>query len=47
MTNIRILAKNISITTLKKWYKYYAMQKSKIVASGTTSDLSNEVIQQF
>lgn len=27
--------------------KYYAMQKGGIVASGSTAELSKEVIQQF
>jgi urea transport system ATP-binding protein len=27
--------------------RYYAMQKGGIVASGETSDLSNEVVQKF
>jgi urea transport system ATP-binding protein len=32
---------------VRKANHYYAMQKGSMVASGNTSELSNETIQQF
>ncbi len=46
-TGISVLLVEQHLHFVRQADKYYAMQKGGIVASGSTSELSNEVIQRF
>lgn len=46
-TGISVLLVEQHLHFVRQADKYYAMQKGGIVASGTTDELSNEVIQRF
>ena len=46
-TGISVLLVEQHLHFVRQADKYYAMQKGGIVASGATSELSNEVIQRF
>lgn len=46
-TGISVLLVEQHLHFVRQADKYYAMQKGGIVASGPTSELSNEVIQRF
>jgi urea transport system ATP-binding protein len=46
-TGISVLLVEQHLHFVRQADRYYAMQKGGIVASGPTSELSNDVIQQF
>ncbi|NEQ30871.1 MAG: hypothetical protein F6K04_07695, partial [Leptolyngbya sp. SIO4C5] len=46
-TGISVLLVEQHLHFVRQADYYYAMQKGEIVSSGSTGDLSNEVIQQF
>lgn len=46
-TGVSVLLVEQHLQFVRQADRYYAMQKGDIVASGPTSDLSNEIIQQF